>query len=103
VAEFHEFPHGLVVDPRLVDLMIETAEEEGIPYQLEILEDATTCATAIQQALGGAVSGALSIPTRYLHCPIEVVDINDALATSNLAVATINRITSKYVNNFYSH
>ena len=103
VAEFHEFPHGLVVNPRLVDLMIETAEDEKIPYQLEILEEATTCATAIQQALGGAVSGALSIPTRYLHCPIEVIDLNDALATSRLAVATINKITSKYVKDLYSH
>jgi len=102
VAEYHEFPHGFVVDPKLVDLMIKTAEEEDIPYQLEILEEATTCATAIQQALGGAVAGALSVPTRYLHCPIEVLDLNDALATSKLATATIKKITSKYVKYLYS-
>lgn len=103
IAEYHEFPHGFVVDPKLVDLMINTAEKEDIPYQLEILEEATTCATAVQQALGGAVAGALSVPTRYLHCPIEVIDINDALATSKLAVATIKNITSKYVKYLYSH
>ncbi len=101
VAEYHEFPHGFVVDPKLVNFMIETAEEKSIPYQLEILEEATTCATALQQVFGGQLTGALSIPTRYLHCPIELVDINDALATSGLAVEIVKKISNKYVNQLY--
>ena len=102
LAEYGEWPHGHVVHKKLVDLIVETAEEEKIPYQLEVLEEATTTATAIQHALGGCAAGAISVPTRYLHCPTELADINDAIACSKLTAATMKKITSKYISYLYS-
>jgi putative aminopeptidase FrvX len=31
----------------------------------------------LQQAAGGCIAGALSVPTRYGHSGVEVIDMND--------------------------
>jgi endoglucanase len=68
---------GLIADPRLVDLMVRRAEQAGIPYQLEVLDAGTTDASAIQISQAGVPAGCISIPTRYIHTPSEMVDRND--------------------------
>ncbi len=68
---------GMLSDPRLVRFMADTAEKAGIPYQLEILEGGTTDARAIQITRAGVPSSCVSIPTRYIHSPSEMVDYND--------------------------
>ena len=47
---------GMLADPRLVRKMVETAEKEKIPYQLEVLEGGTTDARAIQMNLPGLLA-----------------------------------------------
>ncbi len=68
---------GMLSDPRVVRWMVETAEAAGLPYQLEVLEGGTTDARAIQMARAGVPSGCVSIPTRYIHSPSEMVDYGD--------------------------
>jgi tetrahedral aminopeptidase len=68
---------GMLADPRVVDWMIRTAEEAGLPYQLEVLEAGGTDARAIQLNRSGVPAGCLSIPCRYIHSPSEMVDFND--------------------------
>jgi tetrahedral aminopeptidase len=68
---------GMLADPRLVRKMVETAEKEKIPYQLEVLEGGTTDARAIQMTRSGVPAGCISIPCRYVHSPSEMVDYND--------------------------
>ncbi len=68
---------SLLVHPKVKDLMIDIAEDNSIPYQLEILEFGGTDAGAIHLSQSGVPSGALSIPCRYVHSPSEMIDIND--------------------------
>jgi endoglucanase len=68
---------GMLADPRVVRWMVDAAEKLNMPYQLEVLEGGTTDARAIQLARAGVPSGCLSIPTRYIHSPSEMVDYND--------------------------
>jgi endoglucanase len=68
---------GMLADPRIVRWMASTAETAGIPYQLEVLEAGTTDARAMQLARSGVPAGCLSIPTRYIHSPSEMVDFSD--------------------------
>jgi endoglucanase len=68
---------GMLADPRVVDWMVETAENAGLPYQLEILEFGGTDARAIQLTRAGVPAGCLSIPCRYAHSPSEMVDFDD--------------------------
>ena len=77
---------GMLADPRVVDWMVSTAEEKGLPYQLEVLEAGTTDARAIQTTRSGVPAGCLSIPCRYIHSPSEMVDYNDVQNAVNLLV-----------------
>jgi endoglucanase len=82
---------GMLADPRLVDLMVKRAEKAKIPYQLEVLEQGTTDASAIQLTRFGVPSGALSIPCRYIHTPSEMVDLGDVEQALGLLGAILNK------------
>jgi endoglucanase len=58
-------------------LLVDRAEEAGIPYQLEVLDWGSTDAAAIQLARAGVPAGCLSVPCRYIHSPSEMVDESD--------------------------
>jgi endoglucanase len=81
---------GMLSDPRVVRWMVDTAEAQGIPYQLEVLEGGTTDARAIQMTRAGVPSGCVSVPTRYIHSPSEMVDINDVENSVKLLVALLS-------------
>jgi len=80
---------GMLSDPRIVNWMVHTAEKARIPYQREILEGGTTDARAIQVARAGVPAGCLSIPTRYVHSPSEMVDTTDVENSVRLLVALL--------------
>jgi len=68
---------GMIADPRVVKWMVAAARQAGLPYQMEILEGGTTDARAIQVARAGVPAGCISIPTRYIHSPAEMLDLGD--------------------------
>jgi len=80
---------GMLSDPRVVRWMEQVAEEKAIPYQLEVLEGGTTDARAIQLARAGVPVGCLSIPTRYIHSPSEMVDYTDVQQSVKLLAALV--------------
>jgi putative aminopeptidase FrvX len=82
---------GMFSDPRVVDWMVETAERNRLPYQLEVLEAGTTDARAIQLSRAGVPSGCISIPCRYVHTPSEMVDLNDVQNAVNLLLALLRQ------------
>ena len=82
---------GMLSDPRVVDWMVRTAEKARIPYQLEVLEGGTTDARAMQLTRAGVPSGCVSIPTRYIHSPSEMVDVTDVQNCIRLMVALLRQ------------
>ena len=68
---------GMLSDPHLIAAMVQCAQQLQIPYQLEILLGGTTDAKAMQITKAGMPAGCVSIPTRYVHSPSEMVDFND--------------------------
>jgi endoglucanase len=82
---------GMLSDPRIVELLRQRAKEGNVPAQLEILQAGTTDAAAMQIARGGMPAGCLSIPTRYIHSPSEMVDLRDVQACVDLLVETLKK------------
>lgn len=82
---------GMLADPRIVRWMVQTAEKAGLPYQMEVLEGGTTDARAIQLTRAGVPSGCMSIPTRYIHSPSEMVDFGDVQNSVKLLAALISQ------------
>lgn len=82
---------GMLADPRVVEWMVDTAENNDLPYQLEVLEMGTTDARAIQLIRAGVPAGCLSIPCRYIHAPSEMVDFEDVENAVRLLVALLKK------------
>jgi endoglucanase len=82
---------GLIATKNVVRWLKETAEKNDIPYQLEVAEGGTTDATAIQLTKAGIPSGVVSIPARYIHSPVEVVDMRDMENSANLVAKALER------------
>jgi putative aminopeptidase FrvX len=82
---------GMLSDPRVKDLLVQRAAEAKINAQLEVLESGTTDAASMQVARGGLPAGCLSIPTRYLHTPSEMVDLRDVQAAVQLLLEVLQK------------
>jgi endoglucanase len=82
---------GMLSDRRVVDWMVRTAEEAGLPYQLEVLPAGTTDARAMQVARAGIPVGVVSIPCRYIHAPSEMVDAGDVENAVRLLVNLLGK------------
>ncbi|HVN16562.1 MAG TPA: M42 family metallopeptidase [Anaerolineales bacterium] len=80
---------GMIADPRVVSWMTRVAEKAHIPYQREVLTIGSTDARSIQTSRSGVLSGALSIPVRYVHSPSEMVDMNDVQNSVKLLTALL--------------
>lgn len=80
----------MLAHPGVKRLLIEAAEREGIPYQLEVLEFGTTDAMAIQVTREGVPAGVVSIPTRYVHTPSQMVDVGDVRHAAKLLVSILS-------------
>ena len=86
-----------ILSPRLLDLAIATAEEQGIPYQVTVRRSGGTDARAFQaQGLGCPVI-VLGVPARYIHTHQSVIDMADFLATVDLAKALVKRLDAPTV------
>ena len=68
---------GMIAHAGLVRAMRACAEENAIPYQLEVLEMGSTDARSMQIAGPGSAAGCLSIPCRFAHSQSETVDAGD--------------------------
>lgn len=71
--------------------MKSVAEKNNIAYQLEVMGGGHTGTNAdvISISQTGVKTSLLSIPLKYMHSPVEVVDINDVDAVSDLIVGYI--------------
>lgn len=80
-----------ICDPKLVDELIEVANENGIKYQLEVLIYGGTDTSSMQTSGMGSRAAAISIPTRYIHSGNEMLDMNDVFSAKKLALAYIKK------------
>ena len=79
---------GSTLSPRVFELLRETAEGLGIDHTIEASGRAThTDADAVQVSRSGVPTGLVSVPLRYMHSPVEMVDLGDLEATVELVAA----------------
>jgi putative aminopeptidase FrvX len=90
----HELGSGPVItrgsnlNAALFELLHDTAEAEKIPFTVEASARATgTDADAVHISRGGVPTGLVSIPIRYMHSPVELVQLDDVYACARLIAA----------------
>lgn len=78
------------------DTLVELAKEKDIPFQYEVMGGATgTDADRVTVSLMGVPTTLLSIPQRYMHTPVETVDVRDIAATGDLMAAFIDKFDDR--------
>lgn len=83
--------HSMITSPQIKRWMAAVATDLNIPFQWEVLEYGGTDSGAIHLSRGGVPSGVLSIPTRYVHSPAEMLDKRDVEAAVELLAALLER------------
>jgi endoglucanase len=84
---------SLIVNPRLLTFLRETAEMENIPYQYKTQLGGGTDGGAIHTSNSGVLTGVISLPCRYIHSPTAYLHRDDYDHTLRLIKAVLNRIT----------
>jgi len=69
--------NSIICHPCLKEILMNLAEKNQIPYQLEVLTAGGTDAGSIHLSREGVPCGVISIPCRHIHTPGEIIDLND--------------------------
>ena len=73
-----QIARGANLHPRMFELLAEAAEAEGIRYSVAVPgKRSGTDADAIHMAREGVPCGLVSVPLRYMHSPVETVQLDD--------------------------
>lgn len=89
-----------IPNPRLRDLVIDTADKLKIPLQYESVERGGTDAGRIHMTGEGVPSISLGVASRYIHSHNSIIDRRDFEATVQLLVAVVKRLDRKTVESF---
>ncbi|HID47672.1 MAG TPA: M42 family peptidase [Methanothermococcus okinawensis] len=86
---------GLIAHRDLLRMIEDVSKRYNIPVQYEVGEGGTTDGTAIHLTREGIPTGVISVPARYIHTPVEVIDLSDLENTADLIVRCIE-VVDKY-------
>ena len=98
----HEFGSGPVIargstlDPKVFELLYAAGEESGVPFTVEASARYTgTDADAVHISRGGVPTGVVSIPLRYMHSPVEMVQLDDVENAAKLIAAFAQKLSAE--------
>ena len=81
---------GANMNPAVADLLVAAAKKAGLKHQMiGVPGGSGTDAWAIQLARGGVATGLASVALRYMHTPIEVLNLRDLDAAAKLLATFI--------------
>lgn len=82
-----------ILNREYTKLLVSIAKKNDIPYQKEIMNGRTgTNADHITISKGGIPSVLVSLPIRYMHTPVETVNINDVESCAKLIAKFIEEV-----------
>lgn len=84
---------GCNVTPAIGELLVEVAEKNKIPYQMQAAPMPTwTDADPLQRMRGGSATALVKIPVRYMHAPTEIISLTDVENAIKLLVVFLTSI-----------
>lgn len=92
------FDASMVSHKGLRDLVIDTAEENNIPYQFEMIPGGGTDAGSMHISLNGVPSLSIGIATRYIHSHAGILHRDDYENTVKLLIEVIKKLDRNTVN-----
>ena len=68
---------SMVTHPKILRRLIEIAKKNNIPFQFKRTVSGGTDAGSIHLTKKGIPTGVVSVPCRYIHSPLSILDLND--------------------------
>ena len=84
--------HSLSANVAVRRNLVALAKQLGLPYQIEIFPGIGTDAGEMHEEKAGVPTGVISIPSRYAHCPHEVIDWGDLDQCKQLLAAFLQSL-----------
>jgi len=88
---------GVIAHRDVVDLLIQSAEEADLPYQLQLKPGVIGDQVVIHTSRAGVLSGYILVPARYIHSQYECVQWDDVEKVVELAIAFSKAVTRQMV------
>jgi endoglucanase len=89
---------GPNIHPKLRKMLVEAAKEYNIPYQIEVEPGNTgTDAWDIQITREGIPTLLISIPIKYMHTSVEMINMDDIKNTGRIVAKLIEKLKSEEV------
>lgn len=79
--------NSVICPPEMVETLENLAMSSKIPFQRDVITAGGTDAGSIHLTRAGVVTGGISIPCRYIHSPVEMVEKSDVTAAARLIAA----------------
>jgi putative aminopeptidase len=95
--------NGTIPHPALVNLFSNAASQEGISLQRSAHVGALTDSSYVQTLHAGIACIDMGFPCRYTHSSLEVCDLADLAALSDLLVSAITKINRDFSLNRDGH
>ena len=81
-----------VLDKKMFDALIDVAKNNNIPFDIEVMGERTgTNADAITLIENGIKTALISIPEKYMHSPVEIIDTRDVESVAKLIAAYVKK------------
>ena len=92
------YDSSMIPNQELVDLVIETAEKNKIPYQLSQIARGGTDAGVIHIAHAGCPTVVVGVATRHIHSHVGMCGLKDVENTTKLIIEAVKRLDKKTVD-----
>jgi putative aminopeptidase FrvX len=78
-----------ITNPKVKKWVLETAKQAKIEVQLNVMSGGATDASIAPMIKEGIPSTCIAVAVRYVHTPVEVLDLDDMESTVKLAVECV--------------
>ena len=83
---------GNLLHPVVREFLGAVAAEEDLPLQVCAFTGGTNDSASMAWAAEGIAAGSITLPRRYSHSPVELMDLNDAVAAERLLAGVLARM-----------
>ena len=81
-----------IADPAWFEFVHGIAHDENLPHQFKKYVTGGTESSVVQRSMAGVRVMTVSVPVRYIHSPVGILDRGDYRNTKRLLAAVIRRL-----------
>jgi len=99
-VQIRAYDPSMIVNQGLRDFVLDLAEKEKVPYQVAVRRTGATDGGVLHRAGPGIPGIVLSVPVRYAHNGVGLIDLGDYEAAFRLLVSVVTNLSRQVLPAF---